>query len=136
MKGLEAAAVLVVLLAWQAPAVAQDLTVLDTSQVDKDMLTGTFGPWRIRDESGKRDCKVTLREEAKAPGRAVDIPAKCKATFPVLGRVAAWQLYESWAIGLLDAKGKLLIRFTTPDDTYLADPETDGIFTIEMDGNG
>ena len=44
--------------------------------------------------------------------------------------IAAWRLMESWGIDLVDAERKTRIRFTTPDNDYVAQPETDGIFTI------
>ena len=37
---------------------------------------------------------------------------------------------ENWQIVLADVTRRELIRFTTPDDSYVAAPETDGIFTI------
>jgi hypothetical protein len=37
---------------------------------------------------------------------------------------------EGWGIDLVDATRKARVRFTTPDDAYVAEPEVDGIFTI------
>ena len=45
--------------------------------------------------------------------------------------ITAWRLLQGWTIDLADAERKTRIRFTTPDDSYVAYPEVDGIFTIE-----
>jgi hypothetical protein len=44
--------------------------------------------------------------------------------------IAAWRLMQDWGIDLVDATRKTRIRFTTPDDAYVAEPEVDGILTI------
>lgn len=44
--------------------------------------------------------------------------------------VANWRLLEDWEIVLADATKKSLVHFTTPDNAYVAKPETDGISTI------
>jgi len=54
----------------------------------------------------------------------------CGKIFPVMNDVAGWRLYEDWVIVLIDATRKTLIRFSTPDNAYVAEPETDGISTI------
>lgn len=118
------------------PASSQDLMPLDTTQVDEGMMLGVFGPWHVRDESGEKDCPVMLGEEPAGNGRKIDVDPVCTNLFPVMGKVASWQLYESWVIDIMDAEGKTLIRFTTPDERYVAEPETDGIATIEMEFDG
>lgn len=44
--------------------------------------------------------------------------------------IAAWRLMENWGIDLADAERKTRSRFTTPDDAYIAEQDTDGISTI------
>lgn len=47
-----------------------------------------------------------------------------------MNEIAAWRLHEGRTIGFADATRKPWIRFSTPDNRYVAEPETDGIFTI------
>lgn len=113
-----------------AAACADELMPMDTASVDPDMLKSMFGPWVITDQSGDRACEVVLKEEPTIGGSVIEVDPGCAKVFPVMADIAAWRLMDSWAIYLVDAERKTRIRFTTPDDAYVADPETDGIFTI------
>ena len=111
-------------------AFADDLMPMDIACVDPDMLKSIYGPWVIADQSGGKRCNVVLKDEPTIGGSVIDVDPGCATIFPVMADIAAWRLMESWAIYLVDAERKTRIRFTTPDDAYVADPETDGIFTI------
>src|SRR5262245_25546049 len=111
-------------------ALAQDLQELDMAAVDSELLTEMFGPWEIRDAAGGKRCEVTLKRETTIGGMEIDIDPACAKTFPVMDEIAAWRLMEGWAIDLVDGERKTRIRFETPDASYVAFPETDGIFTI------
>jgi len=111
-------------------AVADDLMPMDTSGVDPDMLKSMYGPWIITDQSGNKRCKVVLTDEPTIGGSVIDVDPDCATVFPVMADISAWRLMENWAIDLADGERKTRIRFTAPDDAYVADPETDGIFTI------
>ena len=94
------------------------------------MLKSIYGPWVITDQSGDKRCNVVLKDEPTIGGSVIDVDPTCSSVFPVMADIAAWRLMENWAIYLVDAERKTRIRFTTPDNEYVADPETDGIFTI------
>jgi hypothetical protein len=111
-------------------ALADDLMPMDISGVDPDMLKSMYGPWIITDESGNKRCKVVLTNEPTIGGSVIDVDPDCAKVFPVMADITAWRLMESWGIDLADGERKTRIRFTTPDDAYVAEPETDGIFTI------
>jgi hypothetical protein len=115
---------------WPLAALAQDAMPLDTSQVDPELLKSFYGPWVIADQSGGKTCKVDLKDEATIGGSVIDVDPGCAKVFPIMDEIAAWRLMENWEIDLVDATRKTRIRFTTPDESYVADPETDGIFTI------
>lgn len=117
-------------LALAAPAMAEDIPPMDLTAVDQEMLAGFLGPWQVRDADGTRTCGVELSRKAAIGGMAIDVAEDCAATFPVMGEVAAWRLLEGWGIVFVDVTRQELIRFTTPDETYVADPEIDGIATI------
>jgi hypothetical protein len=113
-------------------ALADDLKPLDLDSVDPDLLESFFGPWQIRDEVGDKLCKVTLKREETIGGSQIDIDPGCVKAFPVMGDITAWRLKENWTIEFVDALRKTRITFETPDDTYIAEPQTDGIYTIEQ----
>ena len=113
-------------------ALADDLKPMDMDAVDPDLLESFFGPWQIRDEGGNRLCKVTLKRDETIGGSQIDIDPACVKAFPVMGDITAWRLKENWTIELVDATRKTRITFETPDETYIAQPQTDGIFTIEQ----
>jgi hypothetical protein len=111
--------------------VFEPLQPIDLESVDPDLVADMFGGWTISDESGRKACGVELLREAGIGGMQIDVDPACGTVFPVMGDIAAWRLLEGWAIDLVDAERRTRIRFSTPDDRYIAFPEVDGIFTIE-----
>jgi hypothetical protein len=130
MNSMMRAALLVGLALMAAPAWADDLKPMDLSAVDPGMLAEFFGPWEIQNADGDRTCDVDLSRDEAIGGMRIEVGEGCAETFPVMGEVAAWRLYENWTIVLVDATRKELLRFSAPDDAYVAEPEIDGIATI------
>ena len=118
------------LLAFASPLRAEDTPPMDLAAVDQDMLAEFFGVWQVSNADGSRICDVELTREEAIGGFAIELADDCASVFPVMGDVAAWRLLEGWGIVFIDVTRKELIRFTTPDETYVAEPETDGIATI------
>ena len=123
-------ALILVTLAAAAPAAAQELKLMDTRGVDPALLKDIYGSWEIQDAKGRKRCRIVLKREVTIGGSEIELAPGCAKTFPIMDEIAAWRLYEGWTIGLADATRKLRIRFSTPDNRYVAEPETDGIFTI------
>lgn len=111
------------------PAAAQfaPLQPLNLKEVDPAMIGDIFGPWEILDEGGKKRCRIVLTKETTIGGYAIEVADNCKKSFPVMDEITGWRLLEGWAIDLIDATRKTRIRFTTPDERYVATPEVDGI---------
>lgn len=120
----------VIVLLTAAPATAQSGEPIDIATLDQAARDGVLGGWIVSDQSHAKSCRVTFSDEPAIGGYAIEIDPACATAFPVMEEVAAWRLYESWEIVFSDATRKELIRFTTPDESYVATPETDGIFTI------
>jgi len=118
--------------AWAEDAAPVEAAPMDTSEVDASMLKDFFGRWDIVDAMGKKHCPVVLKPDVTIGGQEIEVSARCVKLFPVLGEITAWRLMEGWGINLVDAERKTRIRFFTPDDRYIADPETDGIAGIEQ----
>jgi len=108
-----------------------DLKVLDLDEVDPELVADMFSPWTISNAEGDKDCMVVLKRGQTIGGMEIEVAPNCAALFPVMDDITAWRLMEGWAIDLVDAERKTRIRFETPDDIYVAYPETDGIFTIQ-----
>lgn len=125
---LAAAALLVLSLV--SPAAGAEPAPIDIGALDEAGRGEILGHWIIADQPGTKTCRVSFSAEATIGGYVIDVDPACAATFPVMDEVAAWRLYENWQIVLADVTRRELIRFTTPDDSYVAAPETDGIFTI------
>ncbi|MDW6022111.1 AprI/Inh family metalloprotease inhibitor [Mesorhizobium sp. BAC0120] len=118
-------------LAMPLSALAQDdLVPMDTTGVDPDLLKDMYGPWVIVDESGDKSCNVVLQDEPTIGGSVIDVDPACAKVFPIMDEITAWRLMQGWGIDLVDATRKTRVRFTTPDDAYVAYPEVDGISTI------
>lgn len=115
-----------------SPAAAQfePLKPLDLKKVDPAFAGDIFGPWEIRDSSGRKRCRIALKKEQAIGGYAIEVAENCKKTFPVMDEIAGWRLYESWTIDLIDATRKTRVRFSTPDERYVAIPEVDGIAAL------
>ncbi len=110
------------------PAAAYDfepVKPLDVKAVDPALLADAFGVWEIRDKSGKKRCRVTLKQEFGIGGYQIDVTPGCDKTFPIMGDISAWRLLEGWSIDLVDPLRKIRVRFETPDNRYIAlgDPE-------------
>ncbi|WP_373506048.1 AprI/Inh family metalloprotease inhibitor [Aestuariivirga sp.] len=111
-------------------AAAQSTKLLDLSSVDPSLLEGFFGTWQVQNADGSKICDVELTREDTIGGLAIGIENACLDEFPVMGEVTAWRLYENFEIVFVDATWQERIRFFTPDNTYVATPEVDGITTI------
>jgi hypothetical protein len=118
---------LLVLLSASAASAQQ---LMDLDNVDPAMLHDFLGDWSIQNADASKSCKVMLSSEVTIGGLEIDVDPTCAKAFPVMKHVTAWRLYEDWQIVLVDATRKSLISFSTPNDTYVADPQTDGITTI------
>lgn len=121
-----------VVVTMQGSTLAQDAQPMDIDAVDPQLLKEFYGPWEILDETGKKTCRVVLKPDQTIGGSEIEIDPACVATFPVMEEITAWRLMEGWGIDLVDAERKTRISFFTPDNAYVAQPETDGIFTIEQ----
>lgn len=115
-----------------SPVAAQftPLKPLDLKEVDPSLIGETFGAWEIRDESGKKRCRINLKRELAIGGYAIEVADNCKKLFPVMDDIAGWRLLEGWTIDLIDATRKTRVRFSTPDERYVAIPEIDGIASL------
>lgn len=118
------------LLSLAPPLAAQELKLMDTSTVSPELLDDMYGTWVVSDADGAKRCEVTLKKDPTIGGNEIEIAPDCAKTFPVMGDITAWRLYEGWTIGFADATRKLRIKFFTPDEGYVAEPEVDGIATI------
>lgn len=113
-----------------AALAAQEPKTIDPASVDPRLLGDMFGRWEVRDATGRRRCMVTLGNQPTIGGMEIDVASGCAKTFPVMGDIAAWTLLDDWGIGFSDATRKLRIRFFTPDERYIAQPEVDGVANI------
>ncbi|MDR6660449.1 AprI/Inh family metalloprotease inhibitor [Tardiphaga sp. 215_C5_N2_1] len=124
------AAAMAVAMAISSAASGQTLKLMDLKEVDPALLRDIYGTWELQDAKGSKRCRVVLKSDNTIGGSQIDVAKDCARTFPVMEEIAAWRLYEGWTIGFADATRKLRIQFSTPDNRYVAEPETDGIFTI------
>lgn len=105
----------------------EPLQPLDLTEVDPAMTADLYGPWELADESGKKTCRVVLKKTQTIGGSEIEIPPDCARKFPIMGEITAWRLMESWTIDFADATRKTRIRFSTPDERYVAFPDDYGI---------
>ncbi len=115
-----------------APRAAEfpPIKLLDTKAVDPAMMKDTYGAWEIQDAKGRKRCRVMLKPDSTIGGSQIEIAPGCAKTFPIMGEITSWRLLEGWTIDFVDALRKTRIRFSTPDNRYIAEPEADGIATI------
>jgi hypothetical protein len=125
MTGLEPRALTLVLSALLAAGSAaafefSPLKPIDTAAVDPALLAGVFGPYEIRDKSGKKRCRIVLSREPAIGGMGVEVDPQCAKVYPAMADIAGWRLLEGWTIDLIDPLRKTRIRFETPDNRYVA----------------
>jgi hypothetical protein len=70
------------------------------------------GAWSLERTDAKRQCRITLDTEQAGPGWRMRFPSGCRRALPLLNDVTAWLLVAPGQIGLIDATGKVLLRFT------------------------
>lgn len=121
-----------------SPAIAgepefEPLPPLDLDAVSPELAADMFGRWTVADESGGRTCGVELLRETGIGGMQIAVDPACEAVFPVMADIAAWRLLEGWTIDFVDGERRTRIRFSTPDERYVAVPDVDGIATIAPD---
>lgn len=95
--------------------------------IDPSVYADLFGPWELRDSTGKRRCRIVLKREYMIGGQQIEVAPDCVQKFPIMDEIVAWRLLENWTIDLVDPLRKTRIRFSTPDDRYVAFPESYGI---------
>ena len=93
---------------------------LDVKRFNPVLLADVYGAWEIRDKSGKRRCRIDLKQDFGIGGYQIEVAPGCDKAFPVMGDIAAWRLLESWTIDLVDPLRKTRLRFETPDNRYVA----------------
>ena len=93
---------------------------IDLKEVDPAMLADTFGAWEIRDKSGKKRCRIVLLKDFGIGGYQIDVAPGCDKAFPIMADISAWRLIESWGIEFVDPLRKTRVRWTTPDNNYVA----------------
>jgi hypothetical protein len=93
---------------------------IDLTQVDPAMLNDIFGAWEIRDQAGKKRCRIVLSREPAIGGMAIDLDPQCTKYYPAMADIAGWRLLEGWSIDLIDPLRKTRVRFETPDNRYVA----------------
>ena len=106
-----------------SPAGAYDfepVKPLDVKSVDPSMLTDVYGAWEIRDKSGKRRCRINLLKDFGIGGYQIEVGPGCDKAFPIMADITAWRLLEGWTIDLVDGLRKTRLRFSTPDNRYVA----------------
>jgi protease inhibitor Inh len=119
-------------LAMTASASAQQFEALKPMDmnfpgIDPSVYADLFGPWELRDSTGKRRCRIVLKKEYMIGGQQIEVAPDCAQKFPIMNEIVAWRLLENWTIDLVDPLRKTRIRFSTPDDRYVASPESYGI---------
>lgn len=95
--------------------------------IEPSLYADLFGTWELRDSTGKRRCRVVLKKEYMIGGQQIEIAPDCVKKFPIMDEITAWRLLENWTIDFVDPLRKTRIRFSTPDNRYVAFPESYGI---------
>jgi hypothetical protein len=95
--------------------------------IEPSLYADLFGTWELRDSTGKRRCRVVLKREPMIGGQQIEIAPDCVKKFPIMDEITAWRLLENWTIDFVDPLRKTRIRFSTPDNRYVAFPESYGI---------
>lgn len=117
------------MLAW-LPSIASAQPVMDLQAVDPVLTKDLYGRWELRDATGRKHCQIELQPAVTLGGQRLHIEKACHALFPIMQDITAWRLLENWVIVFSDATRQSRIRFYTPDNRYVADPEVDGISTL------
>ncbi len=124
--------VLLAALALSASASAQPFEPLKPMDmnfpgIEPSLYADLFGTWELRDSTGKRRCRIVLKKEPMIGGQQIEIAPDCVKKFPIMDEITAWRLLENWTIDFVDPLRKTRIRFSTPDNRYVAFPESYGI---------
>jgi len=70
------------------------------------------GQWDISLEDSSRTCRMTLRVDAEAGQNAVNMPAGCRRSLPILAKVGSFEVPSADHIALADQTGTPILDFT------------------------
>jgi len=110
-------------LGFSAPAVA--------ASKERAFLKALSGEWIVLGAKRNTTCRVILKNEATIGGSEIIVSPDCTRKFAVMGDITAWRVSERGELHFVDALRKMRVRFQTPDNSYVAIPEVDGIDRLE-----
>jgi protease inhibitor Inh len=87
-------------LAMNANASAQQFEPLNPMDmnfpgIDPGVYADLFGPWELRDSTGKRRCRIVLKKEYMIGGQQIEVAHDCAQNFPIMNEIVAWRLLEN-----------------------------------------
>ena len=104
---------------------------MNVTEVSPELLADIYGAWEIRDKSGRKRCRIVLSKETTIGGHAIEVASACAKQFPVMADISAWRLQEGWTIDLADPLRKTRLRFSTPDNRYIAQGDPKDVADID-----
>jgi Protease inhibitor Inh len=111
------------LLAWQAPAPAQDAATLK-----KNMI----GQWELSTTERSKTCVVTLKNDVSPQGLKLELEPGCAAALPFTKDIAAWSIKGLDIVRLQDSAGESVIDFTEVESGILEGlRQGEGIYILQ-----
>ena len=111
------------LLAWQAPAPAQDAATLK-----KNMI----GQWELSTTERSKTCVVTLKNDVSPQGLKLELEPGCAAALPFTKDIAAWSIKGLDIVRLQNSAGDSVIDFTEVESGILEGlRQGEGIYILQ-----
>jgi Protease inhibitor Inh len=118
-----ALAALSALLAWNAPALAQDAATLK-----KNMI----GQWELSTTERSKTCVVTLKNDVSPQGLKLELEPGCAAALPFTKGITAWSIKGLDIVRLQDSTGESVIDFTEVESGILEGlRQGEGIYILQ-----
>jgi Protease inhibitor Inh len=118
-----ALAALSALLAWNAPALAQDAATLK-----KNMI----GQWELSTTERSKTCVVTLKNDVSPQGLKLELEPGCAAALPFTKGITAWSIKGLDIVRLQDSAGESVIDFTEVESGILEGlRQGEGIYILQ-----
>jgi hypothetical protein len=111
------------LLAWNAPALAQDAATLK-----KNMI----GQWELSTTERSKTCVVTLKNDVSPQGLKLELEPGCAAALPFTKGITAWSIKGLDIVRLQDSAGESVIDFTEVESGILEGlRQGEGIYILQ-----
>ncbi|PZM16779.1 AprI/Inh family metalloprotease inhibitor [Rhizobium tubonense] len=102
---------------------------------DAEQVKAQAGSWLVAPENGAKGCHLTFETGEAAGGHPITGGQTCAAALPDLAGATAWNIGDDDMLAIMDATGKVLLRFGQEEGSPWETAEGDPIWLLPALGD-